>query len=403
MKQIKTDNRMELGDMGKWIGAAAAGALLMYIFDPERGRARRSYAAHKVRDAGLHTGDAIGSVLRSATASLNAARDSASAAYARADAMATRAGERIADTAHDFASGAADAASRTRGRIAAAAEESRDRARDMEQRMERDIERNTWEARGRMDAAAERSGSRVREAAAQARGWLDELVDAFDHRSPTLTNSALLGGGVLGLTGLARRSPLGVVLGLGALALLARSGGGARLAAHQRGHSAGNRPGSPIEVEKTIEIAAAPEEVYDAWSNYDNFPRFMSHVSEVRDLGHRRSHWVVKGPGGSEYSWNAVMTEQARPDHMAWRSEPGSEIEQEGAVSFEPVRGGTRVTVRMAYTPPGGALGHGLARMLGSDPKRQMDDDLARMKSFIERGVTPYTSSHTPASDRYLH
>ena len=97
------------------------------------------------------------------------------------------------------------------------------------------------------------------------------------------------------------------------------------------------------------------------------------------------------------------MTEQARPDHMAWRSEPGSEIEQEGAVSFEPVRGGTRVTVRMAYTPPGGVLGHGLARMLGADPKRQMDDDLARMKSFIERGVTPYTSYHSPAGDRYLH
>jgi len=399
MKQIKTDNRMELGDMGKWIGAAAAGALLMYIFDPERGRARRSYAAHAVRDAGLHTGDAIGGLLRSATASLNAARDSASAAYARADAMATRAGERIADTAHDLASSAADAASRTRGRIASAAEESRERSRELEQR----LERNTWEARGRMDARmdaeADRARSRVREAATQARGWLDELVNAFDHRSPTLTNSALLGGGVLGLTGLARRSPLGVVLGLGALALLAKSGGGARLVAMVRGQPAGSR----IEVEKSIEIAAAPEEVYDAWSNYDNFPRFMSHVSEVRDLGHRRSHWVVKGPGGSEYSWNAVMTEQARPDHMAWRSEPGSEIEQEGAVSFEPVRGGTRVTVRMAYTPPGGVLGHGLARMLGADPKRQMDDDLARMKAFIERGVTPYTSYHSPAGDRYLH
>jgi len=399
MKQIKTDNRMELGDMGKWIGAAAAGALLMYIFDPERGRARRAYAAHAVRDAGLHTGDAIGGLLRSATASLNAARDSASAAYARADAMATRAGERIADTAHDLASSAADAAARTRGRIASAAEESRERSRDMEQRMERNIERNTWEARGRMDAEADRARSRVREAAAQARGWLDEMVNAFDHRSPTLTNSALLGGGVLGLTGLARRSPLGVMLGLGALALLAKSGGGARLAAMVRGQPSGSR----IEVEKSIEIAAAPEEVYDAWSNYDNFPRFMSHVSEVRDLGHRRSHWVVKGPGGSEYSWNAVMTEQARPDHMAWRSEPGSEIEQEGAVSFEPVRGGTRVTVRMAYTPPGGVLGHGLARMLGADPKRQMDDDLARMKSFIERGVTPYTSYQSPAGDRYLH
>ncbi|MBQ5949959.1 hypothetical protein KBW98_20910, partial [Massilia sp. ST3] len=64
MKQIKTDNRMELGDMGKWIGAAAAGALLMYVFDPERGRARRAYAADAVRDAGHHAGDAVGSALR---------------------------------------------------------------------------------------------------------------------------------------------------------------------------------------------------------------------------------------------------------------------------------------------------------------------------------------------------
>ncbi|MBQ5950031.1 SRPBCC family protein, partial [Massilia sp. ST3] len=276
---------------------------------------------------------------------------------------------------------------------------ARERGRDEARALRHDIERNTWEARGRMDAAAEHTRSRVRDAAAQARGWLDELVNAFDHRSPAITNSALLGGGVLGLTGLARRSPLGVLLGLGALALLVKSGGGARLAGMVRGRSLGGR----IEVERAIEIDAAPEEVYDAWSNYDNFPRFMSHVSEVRDLGHRRSHWVVKGPGGSEYSWNAVMTEQARPDHMAWRSEPGSEIEQEGAVSFEPVRGGTRVTVRMAYTPPGGAFGHGLARMLGEDPERRMGEDLARMKSFIERGVTPYTAHHTPASDRTLH
>lgn len=399
MKQIKTDNRMELGDMGKWIGAAAAGALLMYVFDPERGRARRAYAAHAVRDAGLHTGDAIGSALRSATSRLNAARDSAASVYARADAMASRAVEQLADSAHDAARSASSTGARARGRIAVAAEDARERSRDSARELRHDIERNTWEARGRLDAAAEHSRSRVREAADQARGWLDELVHAFDHRSPAITNSALLGSGVLGLTGLARRSPLGVLLGLGALAVLMKSGGGARLAGMLRGHGLGG----PIEVEKSIEIDAQPEEIYDAWSNYDNFPRFMSHVSEVRDLGHRRSHWVVKGPGGTEYAWNAVMTEQARPDHMAWRSEPGSEIEQEGSVSFEPVHGGTRVTVRMAYMPPGGVLGHGLARMLGSDPKRQMDEDLARMKSFIERGVTPYTAYPTPAGDRYLH
>jgi uncharacterized membrane protein len=304
--------------------------------------------------------------------------------------MASRAGERMLD-----------AAGHAREQVRGHAWETGERLRDSAAEAGERIERNRWEAQGRMNAAAGGARSRMHAAADQARGWLEELGHAFESRSPTLTNSALLGGGVLGLTSLMRRSPLGLLLGLGAIALLARSGGGARLARMARERGLGL--GSLIEVEKSIHIEAAPEEVYDAWSNYDNFPRFMSHVSEVRDIGHRRSHWVVKGPGGSEYSWNAVMTEQARPDHMAWRSEPGSEIEQEGAVSFERVRGGTRVTVRLAYRPPGGVFGHGLARLLGLDPQRQMDDDLARMKSFVERGLTPYTARHPAAGDRSLH
>ncbi|OON62526.1 hypothetical protein B0920_03480 [Massilia sp. KIM] len=392
MKQL-SDKQM---DLGKLIGAAAAGALLMYVLDPERGRARRAHAAHALRDAGSQAGhlagDALGNAMRRAGASLEAARHGAAAAYARADALASRAGERMLD-----------AAGHAREQARTQAWEAGERIRDSAAEAGERIERNRWEAQGRMNAAAGGARARMHAAAAQARGWLDELGHAFESRSPTLTNSALLGGSVLGLSRLMRRSPLGLVLGLGAIALLARSGGGARLASMAREHGLGMGLGSLIEVEKSIHIDAAPEKVYEAWSNYDNFPRFMSHVSEVRDIGHRRSHWVVKGPAGSEYSWNAVMTEQSRPEHLAWRSEPGSEIEQEGAVSFEPERGGTRVTVRLAYRPPGGVFGHGLARLLGTDPKRQMDDDLARMKSFVERGLTPYTAQHAAAGDRSLH
>lgn len=253
-----------------------------------------------------------------------------------------------------------------------------------------------------MEAEAARARADAREAAHDAamrtQGWIDQLSHALMPHGGSAQTTALLGGGALSVVGLMRRSPLGLALAVAGLALMAKGGGGRQLAGMLRG-----RGGRHIEVEKSIHIDAAPDEVYDAWSNYDNFPRFMSNVSEVRDIGHRRSHWVVKGPGGSEYSWNAVMTEQSRPERMAWHSEPGSEIEQEGMVTFEPHRGGTLVTVRMAYSPPGGAVGHGLARLLGSDPKRQMDEDLERMKAFIERGVTPYSAHHTPAPDRYLH
>lgn len=383
MKPISTDSSIDRAELGKWIGAAAAGALLMYVLDPERGHARRRYAVHAVRDAGLQAGDAIGGAiggaLREAGARLSSARDGAANAFAHADAATSRAGYRVAEAAHKTRDDAADTARDARARAGASAQ------------------RNTWEGRDRLDEETDRM--RAPAPHSGARSWLDELAQAFDSRSPTLTNSALLGSGVLGLTGLARRSPLAVILGLGAIALLAKNGGADRLTGLLRGKTMGSR----IEIEKSIHIEASPEEVYDAWSNYDNFPRFMSHVSEVHDIGHRRSHWVVKGPGGAEYSWNAIMTEQTRPDHMAWRSEPGAEIEQEGSVSFEPARGGTRVTVRLTYTPPGGVLGHGLARLLGTDPKRQMDDDLGRMKSFIERGATPHSTHDAPARDRYLH
>ncbi|HEY5572413.1 MAG TPA: hypothetical protein VIK64_05285, partial [Anaerolineales bacterium] len=51
-------------------------------------------------------------------------------------------------------------------------------------------------------------------------------------------------------------------------------------------------------------------------------------------------------------------------------------------------QGGTRVTVRMSYTPPAGAVGHAVASLFGVDPKKAMDDDLVRMKSLIEEGKT---------------
>jgi uncharacterized membrane protein len=210
-----------------------------------------------------------------------------------------------------------------------------------------------------------------------------------------------VGGGLLGLYGLARRSPLAMMLGLAGVAMIARG-----VAQNQPlgGMLRGRTLGQTIDLEKTVFIDAAPEDVYDMWSNYENFPRFMSHVVEVRDLGRRRSHWVVRGPAGSEFEWNSVLTEQSRPHRLAWRSEPGAEIGQSGSVQFESHRGGTRVTVRMSYSPPAGALGHGIATLLGADPKRQMDDDLARMKALVERGALPQDlGKHGGLLSRFLH
>jgi len=50
----------------------------------------------------------------------------------------------------------------------------------------------------------------------------------------------------------------------------------------------------------------------------------------------------------------------------------------------------TVVDVRLSYYPPAGAVGHAIASLFGADPKSEMDDDLMRMKSFIETGHQPH-------------
>src|SRR5512132_3778010 len=62
-----------------------------------------------------------------------------------------------------------------------------------------------------------------------------------------------------------------------------------------------------IEVERSVTIEAPVERVYEFWNDVENFPRFMSHVREVRRLGPDRSRWVVAGPAGAPIEWEAVV------------------------------------------------------------------------------------------------
>jgi uncharacterized membrane protein len=390
-----TDTGLELA---KWLGGAAAGALLMYMLDPDRGSARRAQSAAAVRNAGTRTTSAIGNVWHGASSRLGSAADDAIDAVdaATPDGGVGSTLSRVGRAAGDLLDDAISKAKSGMGRAQesdsyASARDALGRAADSAV----DFYDDTRKSAGRL-------GKRVAE---EVRG------DSEGAWSPTLRNTALVGGGVLALMGLMRRSPIGAVLGLAGAALLARG------AANQPLRSLANRGAAglgmakglgmsmeqTIDFEKTIHIDAAPDEVYEAFANYENFPRYMSHVVEVRDLGRRRSHWVVKGPGGSEFQWNSVLTEQSRPHRLAWRSESGAEIPNSGSIQLERHRGGTLVTVRMSYSPPAGAVGHGLALLLGSDPKSKMDDDLARMRSFIERGTMPREAAQPSLFSRLLH
>jgi uncharacterized membrane protein len=196
---------------------------------------------------------------------------------------------------------------------------------------------------------------------------------------------------------LARRTPGAALLGTLGFGLFLRAV--ANLPVAQLLGLRGGREG--IRFLKTITIAGPAERVFAFWSNFENFPRFMRHVREVRDLGNRRSRWTVEGPAGVPVWWDAVVTRTIPGRELAWESVPGSAVAHAGVVQFQPnADGSTRVHIRMSYLPPGGVLGHAVAALFGADPKREMDDDLMRMKTFLETGVRPHDAAEADAGRR---
>lgn len=202
---------------------------------------------------------------------------------------------------------------------------------------------------------------------------------------PALRLAATGAGSALALYGLRRGGRSGGALTAAGAALLVRAT--TNLPVRRLvGVGAGRRA---VDLEKTIAINAPIEQVYEFLTHIENFPRFMSHVQQVRPGGDERSHWKISGPGGISMSWDAQVTRRDPERAVAWKTLPGAVVEHAGIIHF--TRAGddaTRIQIRMSYNPPAGAIGHALLRLLGSDPRRMMDEDLVRLKSLLEEGRT---------------
>ena len=139
--------------------------------------------------------------------------------------------------------------------------------------------------------------------------------------------------------------------------------------------------------ETSIATTRSPEECYRFWRNIENLPRFMSNLESVRALDERRFHWVAKGPG-MRMEWDCQITEDRPGAALAWRTLDGAQVPNAGSVIFEaaPHGRGTIVRLSVHYSPVGGQLTAGLAKLLRQDPQSQVREDLRRFKQLLETG-----------------
>jgi uncharacterized membrane protein len=132
-------------------------------------------------------------------------------------------------------------------------------------------------------------------------------------------------------------------------------------------------------VNETIEVEAPLQTVYNQWTQFEEFPRFMEGVKSVKQLDDAHLHWVAE-IGGKEHSWDAEITHQEPDRRVAWRARDGKYVS--GVVTFDP-QGADRtlVSVEFTYDPEG--LLESVGSAVGADDRR-VKGDLKRFKELVE-------------------
>lgn len=128
------------------------------------------------------------------------------------------------------------------------------------------------------------------------------------------------------------------------------------------------------------------ELVFAFCADFENFPRFIRSLREVRDNGDGRSHWRASAPGGGEVEWNAVTTKFVTNSVIGWRSIPGSPVETTGLLRFSNDDGRTCVRVAMSYSVLDSSLRGALASLTERTGTHQLKRDISVIEAHIERG-----------------
>jgi uncharacterized membrane protein len=133
-------------------------------------------------------------------------------------------------------------------------------------------------------------------------------------------------------------------------------------------------------IEKSIEIEAPIRTVYNQWTQFEDFPKFMDGVKEVKQLDARHLRWRA-AIGGKEKEWTADITEQIPEERVAWRSTSGAP--NAGVVTFHRIADQrTKVMLQLEYEPEG--VVENVADAVGVMSGR-VSGDLERFKEFIEK------------------
>ena len=139
------------------------------------------------------------------------------------------------------------------------------------------------------------------------------------------------------------------------------------------------------QITKSIIVKAEVPDIYELWSNFENFPHFMKNIKSVRKTGEKTSNWTMAGPLGTKLMWNAELTRVEENKRIGWSTKDNKGlVTTSGQVTFNDLSlEETEVTVILQYAIPAGKAGETVAELL-ANPEKQLEEDLRNFKAFAE-------------------
>ena len=132
-------------------------------------------------------------------------------------------------------------------------------------------------------------------------------------------------------------------------------------------------------VEESIDVKVPVRTAYNQWTQFEEFPRFMEGVEEIRQIDDTHVHWRTK-IAGVEREFDTEITEQHPDERVAWRATEGTQ--HAGVVTFHHIDDDTtRIMLQMDTEP------EGIVEQAGDKLgvlKRRVKGDLGRFKEMIE-------------------
>lgn len=138
------------------------------------------------------------------------------------------------------------------------------------------------------------------------------------------------------------------------------------------------------QVVETIDVDVPVSTSYNQWTQFEEFPQFLTFVESITQVDDTHNHWVVN-IAGQKREFDTVIAEQIPDDRIAWTS-TGGEVDHAGVITFHKIDDGkSRLAVQIDWEPEGFVEKAGAA--FGVDDKA-VKAQLAEFKKFIEsRGV----------------